>query len=173
MPDSHSGYGAPIGTVFAMDSEVGYVSPGAVGYDINCGMRLITTNLAYNEIKKYLEKLLDQLFFSVPAGVGRKGFLKVGKEEFKKLVEGGVQTLISKRGIGLKQDLEKIEEKGTINNADFSLISDDAIDRGINQLGTLGSGNHYLEIQKVEEIFDKKIADNLGIFEKNQIVIMV
>src|SRR3989338_5012366 len=94
MPDSHSGYGAPIGTVFAMDSEVGYVSPGAVGYDINCGMRLITTNLVYNEIKKYLEKLLDQLFFSVTAGVGRKGFLKVGKEEFKKLVEGGVQTLI-------------------------------------------------------------------------------
>lgn len=173
MPDTHSGYGAPIGTVFAMDADEGYVSPGAVGYDINCGMRLITTNLNYDEIKPYLEKLLDLLFSNIPAGVGRKGVLKVGKEEFKKLVEGGVQILISNRGIGWIQDLENIEERGIIDNADFSLISKEAIDRGINQLATLGSGNHYLEIQKVEEIFDKKIANDLGIFGKNQIVVMV
>src|SRR3989338_3652596 len=173
MPDAHSGYGAPIGTVFAMDTDEGYVSPGAVGYDINCGMRLITSNLNYEEIKPYLEKLLDLLFFDIPAGVGRKGFIKVGKEEFKRLVEGGVQRLISSKGIGWRKDLDNIEERGTINGADFSLISKEAIDRGINQLATLGSGNHYLEIQKVEEIFDKKIAINLGIFEKNQIVIMV
>src|SRR3989344_8332521 len=91
MPDAHSGYGAPIGTVFAMDANEGYVSPGAVGYDINCGMRLITTNLYLAEVQKFIEKLINLLFEFIPAGVGRKGFLKINREELKKLVCGGVE----------------------------------------------------------------------------------
>src|SRR3990167_8463031 len=98
MPDAHSGYGAPIGTVFAMGAEEGYVTPGAVGYDINCGMRLITTNLFYDELKPYLEKIIGLLFEYVPAGVGRKGFLKVDRDELKKLVTEGVESLVKAKG---------------------------------------------------------------------------
>ena len=173
MPDAHSGYGAPIGTVFAMDAEEGYVSPGAVGYDINCGMRLITTNLFFTEVKNYIEKLINLLFEFVPAGVGRKGFLKVNREELKKLVTDGVEYLVKAKGIGWLEDIQNIEESGKIDGADFSCISQEAVDRGINQLATLGSGNHYLEIQKVEKIFNPDIANKLGIKENNQIVIMV
>lgn len=173
MPDAHSGYGAPIGTVFAMDGDCGFISPGAVGYDINCGMRLITTNLYLSEIKPYLERLVDLLFDYVPAGVGRKGFLKVNKEELKKLVENGVSYLIKTKGMGWNKDIENIEEKGVIAEADFSSVSQEAVDRGIHQLATLGSGNHYLEIQKVDQIFDPSIASQLGINSVDQIVVMV
>lgn len=173
MPDAHSGYGAPIGTVFAMDEATGFVSPGAVGYDINCGMRLITTSLTLKEILPFLEKLVDKLFEAIPVGVGRKGFLKISKSELKQLAEEGVPYLIEKFGLGWKQDLKHIEEEGRIKGADFSKVSKAAIDRGISQLSTLGSGNHYLEIQKVAEIFDEKIARFLGIFAKNQITVMV
>ncbi len=173
MPDAHLGYGAPIGTVFAMDKDAGYVSPGAVGYDINCGVRLITTNIFYEEVKKSIEKLVDLLFEYVPAGVGRKGFLKVSREELRKLVTDGVEYLVKIKGIGWPEDIGHIEENGKIAGADFSFVSKEAVDRGINQLATLGSGNHYLEIQKVEEIFDSQVAKKLGIKKINQIVIMV
>src|SRR3989338_4491868 len=173
MADAHSGYGAPIGTVFAMDAEEGYVSPGAVGYDINCGMRLITTNLFYAELKNSIEKLINLLFDYVPAGVGRKGFLKVIREELKKLVQDGVSYLVSAKGIGWSNDIRHIEEKGKIAGADFSSVSKEAVDRGMSQLATLGSGNHYLEIQKVEKIINKDLAKELGIKEVNQIVVMV
>lgn len=172
MPDAHCGYGAPIGTVFAMDSEKGHVSPGAVGYDINCGMRLITTNLFFKEAELYIKKLVDLFFDQVPPGTGKKGFLKVNKDELKKLVEQGVPYLI-KKGIGWEKDINHIEENGKIINADFNCVSDQAIKRGIGQLATLGSGNHYLEIQKVEEIFDKETAKKWGIFDKNQITVMI
>src|SRR3989344_568042 len=173
MPDAHSGYGAPIGTVFATDAKSGFVSPGAVGYDINCGMMLITTNLFYAEIKNFLEKLLNLLFELVPAGVGRKGFLQVNRSELKKLVTEGVKYLIKSKGIGWVEDIKQIEESGNIDGADFSFVSQAAVDRGISQLATLGSGNHYLEIQKVEKIFNAKVAKALGINEINQIVVMV
>jgi len=173
MPDAHSGYGAPIGTVFAMDEKEGYVAPGAVGYDINCGMRLITTNLTIKEILPFLEKLVNKLFETIPVGIGRKGFLKINKSELAQLAEGGVPYLIEKFGLGWQEDLRHIEEEGKIKNADFSKVSKAAIDRGISQLSTLGSGNHYLEIQKVEEIFDEKVAKSLGIFAKNQITVMI
>ena len=173
MPDAHSGYGAPIGTVFAMDAEEGYVSPGAVGYDINCGMRLITTNLFYDELKNSIEKLINLLFEYVPAGVGRKGLLKVSRGELKKLVEEGVAYLASAKGIGWLKDIQQIEEKGKIAGADLSYVSKEAVERGISQLATLGSGNHYLEIQKVEKIFKQDVAKELGIKEINQIVVMV
>lgn len=172
MPDAHSGYGAPIGTVFAMKKD-GYVAPGAVGYDINCGMRLLTTNLTLKDILPFLEKLINLLFEYIPAGVGRRGFLKVNKQELKKLAEKGVPYLIYSKGIGWEKDIEKIEEKGKIENANFSSVSKEAIERGINQLATLGSGNHYLEVQKVEKIFDEKKANELGIYEKEQITVMI
>jgi tRNA-splicing ligase RtcB len=172
MPDAHSGYGAPIGTVFAMDDRNGFVAPGAVGFDINCGMRLITTNLYLKEVKPYIEKLVNKLFDAVPVGIGRKGFLKIKKDQLKRLVENGVPELL-KMGYAKNTDVANIEENGHIKNADFASLSQQAIERGIHQLATLGSGNHYLEIQKVEKIFDKKIAASLGIFEENQITVMV
>ncbi len=171
MPDAHSGYGAPIGTVFAM-KEDGFVAPGAVGFDINCGMRLITTNLTVKDITPYLEKLINLLFENIPAGVGRKGFLKVSKHQLKNIVENGVKE-IKKMGFAWEEDLKKIEENGLIKNADYSTLSQTAIERGIGQLATLGSGNHYLEIQKVDQIFDQKLAEKFGIFNKNQITVMV
>jgi len=173
MPDAHTGYGAPIGTVFAMDKDDGFVSPGAIGYDINCGMRLLTTNLTLQEVSPYLVKLVDFLFSSIPAGLGGKGFLKTNKEELKKITEEGVPYLIRSKGVGWQEDIEAIEEEGKINGADFSLVSEKAIERGLFQLATLGSGNHYLEIQKVEKIFDEKEAKNLGIFSKDQITVMI
>ena len=172
MPDAHSGYGAPIGTVFAMKEKEGYIAPGAVGYDINCGMRLILTHLTFAEVSPFLEKLVNLLFEYIPAGLGRRGFLKINKNELKKIAEEGVNYLIKEKGIGWEEDIEKIEEKGKILEADFSCVSCEAIERGISQLATLGSGNHYLEVQKVEAIFDEKWAKKLGIFA-NQITIMI
>jgi len=136
-------------------------------------MRLITTNLTIKEILPFLEKLVNKLFETIPVGIGRKGFLKISKNELRQLIEGGVSYLIGKFGLGWEQDLKHIEEEGKIKNADFSKVSKEAIDRGISQLSTLGSGNHYLEIQKVEEIFDEKVAKSLGIFAKNQITVMI
>lgn len=173
MPDAHSGYGAPIGTVFAMAGKDGFVAPGAIGYDINCGMRLITTNLTVKEVLPRIENLVNLLFDHIPPGVGRRGFLKITKNELKKITEEGVHYLIKNKELGFDEDIKFIEEEGWLKNADFSSVSEEAIERGISQMATLGSGNHYLEIQKVEEIFDKKLAKNFGIFDKNQILIMV
>lgn len=173
MPDAHSGYGAPIGTVFAMDKKDGFVSPGAVGYDINCGMRLIKTNLFEKEIISVIKELVDLLFEYVPPGVGKRGFLKINKNELKKIAEKGAVYLIKEKGLGWDEDIEKIEENGQIKNADFSSVSKEAIERGIHQIATLGSGNHYLEIQKVEKIFNKKKAKEFGFYQEGQIAIMI
>ena len=174
MPDGHWGYGFPIGGVAAFDIDNGVISPGGIGFDINCGVRLITTNLKINEVKPRLRELVNELFRAVPAGVGAKGRLKVSVSELKDLMKRGVDWCIEK-GYGWPQDRERIEEYGHIPGADPSKVSEKAISRGINQLGTLGSGNHYLEIQLVtiENIFDEKIAKTFGIREKDQIVIMV
>src|SRR3989338_5288774 len=151
MPDAHSCYGAPIGTVFAMDANQGYVSPGAVGYDINCGMRLISTNLTLKDAKDQIERLMNLLFDYIPAGIGRKGFLQINKKELGKLLTEGVGYLVKNKGIGWDKDLENIEESGKIPDADIAYVSDRAIERGLTQIATLGSGNHYLEIQRVAE----------------------
>ncbi len=172
MPDAHSGYGAPIGTVFAT-SKNGYVSPGAIGFDINCGMRLLITNLTEKEIRPYLEKLVNKLFEMIPPGVGRKGFLKVSKNQLRELVEKGVPYLVKTLGIGWEKDIESIEENGVIKGADFSCVSKRAVERGIAQLATLGSGNHYLEIQRVEKIFNKEVAKRFGIEREGQIGVMI
>lgn len=173
MPDAHSGYGAPIGTVFPMKKDQGYVAPGAVGYDINCGMRLLITKLMINDVKPKIKKLVDSLYQAVPVGVGRQGFLKVSKQQLKKLVEEGVDYLVNSLGLGWPEDIEAIEEKGKIGPASFSALSSVAIERGLKQLATLGSGNHYLEIQKVEKIYNQALAKKWGIEEIGQVTVMI
>ncbi len=174
MPDGHWGYGFPIGGVAAFDTEDGIISPGGIGFDINCGMRLITTDLKINEVKPRLKELINELFRAVPAGVGSKGVIKASVSQLKDIMKRGAEWCIE-NGYGWPQDLQRIEEGGHIPGADPSKVSEKAISRGINQLGTLGSGNHYLEIQLVttENIFDEKVAKVFGIKEKDQIVIMV
>ncbi|GIW63784.1 MAG: RNA-splicing ligase RtcB [Patescibacteria group bacterium] len=172
MPDAHSGYGAPIGSVFAAD-ESGFVFPGAIGFDINCGMRLLVTNLTAKELEPYIEKLVAKLYEMVPAGVGKKGFLSINKNQLRSLTQSGVPFLVKELGLGWAKDIEAIEERGGVQPADFEFVSDRAVARGLAQLATLGSGNHYLEIQKVEKLFDKQTAGKYSIFTKDQVVVML
>ena len=154
--------------------EGGIISPGGIGFDINCGMRLIVTTLMADEVKPKIKELVDALYKAVPAGVGCKGFVKVSKEEFKEVCEKGAQWCVE-NGYAWEEDIECIEDRGRIAWADASKVSDKAFARGFDQLGTLGSGNHYLEIQEVREgnIFDKEAAAAMGITKAGQIVIMV
>jgi tRNA-splicing ligase RtcB len=174
MPDGHSGYGFPIGGVAAMDvQEGGVISPGGIGFDINCGMRLITTNLTLEDVQPRLKEIVDRLFQRVPAGVGTHGFLKLSHNDFRDLVEKGARWCVQ-RDLGWQGDLEFTEENGCIAGADASRISDRAVERGYNQVGTLGSGNHYLEVQvaRPEDVRDKELAKKFGITIPNQIVVM-
>ncbi|MDP6779041.1 MAG: RtcB family protein [Candidatus Latescibacteria bacterium] len=173
MPDAHWGYGFPIGGVAAIDAEEGVISPGGVGFDINCGMRLLRTNLTLDEVKPHLKKLVDALFKLVPAGVGCTGFVKLSHDGFRTVVEEGAPWCVRK-GYGWEEDLELTEEGGCIAGADASKISNKAVERGFNQIGTLGSGNHYLEIQvaRPEFIRDRELAEAFGITLPNQVVVM-
>jgi tRNA-splicing ligase RtcB (3'-phosphate/5'-hydroxy nucleic acid ligase) len=174
MPDGHWGYGFPIGGVAAFDVRSGIISPGGVGYDINCGMRLIRTDLTHDEVKPYLERLMTELFRRVPAGVGAGGFVRLNRSSFEDVMVQGARWCIE-QGYGWHRDLESLEEGGRLAGADPSMVSDHAISRGINQLGTLGSGNHYLELQVIssERIFDQAIASAWGITGQEQVVVMV
>jgi tRNA-splicing ligase RtcB len=174
MPDGHFGYGFPIGGVAAMDvREGGVISPGGIGFDINCGMRLVTTNLTLDDVRPRLRQIIDRLFERVPAGVGSHGFLKISRDEFREVVEQGARWCV-RNDYGWEEDLELTEENGCIEGADASKISERAIERGYNQIGTLGSGNHYLEVQvaRPEDIRDESLAKRLGITIPNQIVVM-
>src|SRR3989441_3737241 len=174
MPDGHSGYGFPIGGVAAMDvHEGGVISPGGIGFDINCGMRLVITNLTLDDVQPHLKEIVDLLFQRVPAGVGSHGFLKISRQEFRDVVERGARWCIE-HDYGWNEDLELTEEDGCIGGADASKISERAIDRGHNQVGTLGSGNHYLEVQvaRPEDVRDKELAAKFGITIPNQVVVM-
>lgn len=173
MPDGHFGYGFPIGGVAAMDTDAGgVISPGGIGFDINCGMRLIRTNLTYKDVQPHIRKLVDRLFAAVPAGVGSAGFLKLSRREFKQVIEQGARWCV-RNGYGWNEDLEFTEDDGCTPGADASKVSERAIDRGFNQIGTLGSGNHYLEIQVVREenIFDSLLAETFGL-KSGQVVVM-
>ena len=164
MPDIHWGYGFPIGGVAAFDAEAGVVSPGGVGYDINCGVRLLRSALVAEEIAPRLSALADALFHHVPSGVGsRRRDLKLSLPEERRVLEQGARWAVS-QGYGSAADLDHIEEGGTIPGADPDLVSDRALERGRAQLGTLGSGNHFLEIQRVDKIFDAAAAEALGLF---------
>ncbi len=173
MPDGHFGYGFPIGGVAAMDVEKGgVISPGGIGFDINCGMRLVKTGLFVDEVAPRIREVTDRLFTAVPAGVGSAGFLKLSRKEFCTVIEEGARWCV-RNGYGWNEDLELTEDNGCTPGADASTVSERAIDRGFNQIGTLGSGNHYLEIQVVHEknIFDPVLADAFGL-TPGQVVIM-
>jgi len=174
MPDGHWGYGFPIGGVAAFDPEEGVISPGGIGFDINCGMRLVTTNLTYRDVEPKLKPLVNLLFEKVPTGVGAKGFLRITENQFKEIMIHGAKWCVE-NGFGWKEDIKRIEEYGCIKGADPSKVSDKAIRRGLKQMGTLGSGNHYLEVQMVtaDNIFHPEIAKRFGITKPDQIVVMV
>ncbi len=173
MPDGHWGYGFPIGGVAAMDPITGVISPGGIGFDINCGMRLVLTNLTEEEVRPRLPELVDHLFARIPTGVGCTGFVRCSRTEFRKVLEQGSRWALGK-GYAWPEDLEMTEEGGCFAGADADACSDKAIERGYDQIGTLGSGNHYCEVQvaRPENVFDRELAAAFGITIPNQVVIM-
>ncbi|UCE84546.1 MAG: RtcB family protein, partial [Deltaproteobacteria bacterium] len=173
MPDAHWGYGFPIGGVAAVDPRSGVISPGGIGFDINCGMRLVRTNLTWAEVEPNLPRLVDALAARVPAGVGSRGFVRLGRDEFRDVLRDGARWAV-RQGYGIPLDLEYTEGGGCLAGADPKHVSDRAIERGYRQLGTLGSGNHYLEIQvlRPDGIFDEKLARAFGLELPEQVVVM-
>ncbi len=174
MPDGHWGYGFPIGGVAAFRSDAGVISPGGIGFDINCGMRLLRTNLTEAEVRPKLRELIGELFEAVPSGVGCKGFVHLSESEFRRVMIEGAGWCVA-GGYGWPEDLERIEGHGCLPGADPAHVSDRAITRGMDQLGTLGSGNHYLEIQVIrpEGIHDAEVAAVLGVDQPGQICVML
>ena len=174
MPDSHFGYGFPVGGVAAMDLKEGVISPGGLGFDLNCGMRLLTTNLTLKEVKPKIKELVHCLYKLVPPGVGARTPLRLSNSQIDEISVKGVKWCVE-NGYGWKNDEKKIEEHGAISGALPEKISDKAKSRGRNQLGTLGSGNHYLEVQFVSagQIYNEESAKAFGIHDKDQICIMV
>jgi len=164
LPDGHEGYGFPVGGVAAMDAEEGMISPGGVGYDINCGVRLLRSNLTEQAVRSKLKDLVTDLFSSIPSGVGSKGAVKLTHSELDEVLVNGVNWAID-HGYGSSDDSSVCEENGQIQNADPNAVSDKARKRGAPQLGSLGSGNHFLEVQKVAEIHDEEAANRMGIKE--------
>ncbi len=173
LPDGHEGYGFPIGGVAATDYDEGVISPGGVGYDINCGVRLITTNMTEQDIRPKLADLTSVIFRNVPCGLGsrRKDF-RVTVHELDRLLLDGVQWVID-QGLGWAEDAEHCEEKGCMENANPDKVSTTAKNRGLTQIGTLGSGNHFLEIQKVDKIFNPEVAKVFGIEHEGQVTVMI
>jgi tRNA-splicing ligase RtcB (3'-phosphate/5'-hydroxy nucleic acid ligase) len=173
MPDGHWGYGFPIGGVAAMDPDHGVISPGGIGFDINCGMRLVRTSLMFDDVRDRIGDLVDALYKRVPAGVGARGLMKLNDADFRAVAEHGARWCVE-HGYGRPEDLEHTEERGAIAGADAERVSPRAMERGRQQVGTLGSGNHYLEIQvlKPENVFDAPAAAAMGLNIPNQVVIM-
>ncbi|MGQ9467282.1 MAG: RtcB family protein [Anaerolineae bacterium] len=171
MPDFHEGYGFPIGGVAAMDVQTGVISPGGVGYDINCGVRLLASHLEQEEIAPYLRDLTNALYRACPSGVGEPGRIRISPRELDELVVEGARWAL-KRGQAREEDLAHTEEEGTLPGADPSKVSARARERGGDQIGSLGAGNHFLEIDVVEEIYDPEVARAFGLWE-NQIVVQI
>lgn len=171
MPDIHEGYGFPIGGVAAMNAETGIISPGGIGYDINCGVRLLLTDLSSDLLKTKVGEFGRKLFRAIPSGAGRGGGLVLDKNELDEVLRFGMEWTF-KRGYAEKIDLEHVESGGILSNADLSAVSDKAKKRGADQLGTMGAGNHFVEVDRVEDIYDEGAAKILGIF-RNQTAIMV
>ncbi|MGH9203818.1 MAG: RtcB family protein, partial [Vicinamibacterales bacterium] len=172
MPDIHWGYGFPVGGVAAFDVEDGIISPGGIGFDVNCGVRLLRTNLTEAEVRPKLTTLVDTLFQTVPSGVGIGGHVKVGMGEIDEVLSNGARWAVGK-GFGRSQDLDVIEAGGALGRADPEAVSANAKKRGRGQVGTLGSGNHFLEVQVVDEIFDAAAADTMRITDLGQIVVFI
>ncbi len=172
MPDAHQGYGFPIGGVATFDMDEGVISPGGVGYDINCGVRLLRTDYSEGDIQEKRKALLAEIFREVPAGVGRGGITRLSRNVLIDVCAEGAEWAVE-NGFGKKEDLIRTEEYGKMKAADPSCLSHRAVERGIPQLGTLGAGNHFLEIQKVSEIFDQQVANVFGISSEGQILVMI
>jgi len=164
MPDIHQGYGLPVGGVVATDARSGVVSPGAIGFDINCGVRLLKTALGVDDIAARLEPLVDALYQAIPTGVGSKGSLTLDRDALDGVLAGGARWAVEK-GYGVREDLGRIESDGCLPGAAPSSVSDHARERGKRQLGSLGSGNHFLEVQTVETVYDPRAAETLGLHE--------
>lgn len=171
MPDVHEGYGFPIGGVAATKYPDGVISPGGIGYDINCGVRLLKSQHSVKDFLNYSEPLSKEIYKQVPSGVGRAGFLKLSFKELDKVLQKGVPWALEE-GYAVEDDIEYIESKGTIPNANSDKVSNHAKERGSDQLGTMGAGNHFVEIDKVAKIFDAEIANAYGLFQ-NQIVFLI
>ena len=171
MPDAHQGYGMSIGGVAAFDLDNGVISPGCVGFDIDCSVRLLRTNLIEKDIKGKEKQISNQLFRDIPSGVGKKGRIRLSTEELREVLNEGAQWAV-KKGYGKKEDYLHTEEEGKMKEANPENVSERAIQRGMPQLGSLGAGNHFLEVQVVEKIYDEKIAKIFGI-KKGQITIMI
>ncbi|MDP4117330.1 MAG: RtcB family protein, partial [Bacteroidota bacterium] len=172
MPDVHWGYGFPIGGVAAIDYDTGVVSPGGVGYDINCGVRLAVTNLKFNDVKSKIPNLINTLYANIPVGVGaRSAIKKISKDELKRLLSVGSNWAVN-NGMGIDSDIEFTEENGVFKNCSSDFISDKAFERGLDQVGTLGAGNHFIELGIVNEIYNESAASVLGLFN-NQIILLI
>ncbi|OGF13178.1 MAG: RNA-splicing ligase RtcB [Candidatus Eisenbacteria bacterium RBG_16_71_46] len=171
MPDAHWGYGLPVGGVVATDPEEGVISPGAVGYDIGCGVRLLRSRLTRAELAPLVERLADALFRNVPCGVGSSGAVRVAPRELERVLRDGAGWAVQ-RGFGTAGDLEHCEEGGVLEGADPDAVSQAAHQRGRGQLGTLGSGNHFLEVQEVEQVYDERAAAALGI-ARGEVTVMI
>ncbi|MHB8371531.1 MAG: RtcB family protein [Thermoplasmataceae archaeon] len=172
MPDIHWGYGFPIGGVAAFDYEEGIVSPGGVGYDINCGVTLINTGMSLDQVNPKKKALLDKIFSMVPSGMNKSRDIKLNSAQISEVLQSGIKWAID-NGYANKKDMQKTEENGSSEMADSSKVSQDAISRGQSQLGTIGSGNHFLEIQKVDTIFDSDISGSFGIKGSNDVMVMI
>ncbi|HUY70340.1 MAG TPA: RtcB family protein [Candidatus Baltobacteraceae bacterium] len=171
MPDGHEGYGFPVGGVAAFDANDGIVSPGVVGYDINCGVRLIKSNLFEKDMKPKISQVMDSIFKNVPSGVGSRINLGLTQADMDTVSVEGASYVIDK-GYGFKEDINRIEEGGVLEGADMEAVSPMARKRGVHELGTLGAGNHFLEVQKVEKIFDQRLAKAFGL-EEGMVTIMI
>ena len=172
MPDIHWGYGFPVGGVAAMDVEEGVISPGGIGYDINCGVRLLRTDLTEKQVRPRLKELLDQIFRDVPAGFGGEGLIRISRADLRQVMLKGAHWTVE-HGYGWADDLAHTEATGRLDMPDPDVITEKAIERGKDQLGTLGGGNHFLEIQVVDEIYDPIAAQAMGITQVGQVTIMI
>ncbi|MCD1293973.1 RNA-splicing ligase RtcB [Methanocella sp. CWC-04] len=171
MPDAHIGYGFPIGGVAAFDLDTGVISPGGVGFDINCGVRLLKSDLKVEDIRKDADNLIERLYHNVPSGLGSESKLRVSDTVLNEVFEKGARWAVE-NGYGVKADLEHCEENGEMKGANFAKVSKKAHERGRSQLGTLGSGNHFLEIQYVEKIYDEQVAKAFGL-EEGKVTVMI
>lgn len=172
LPDMHWGYGLPMGSVAAFDAEQGIISSGLCGFDINCGINLIRTNLTEKQVREKIKELVSALYDAVPVGVGSKGKLRLTDNELEEVMVNGLKWAVDK-GYGIEDDIKNTEENGMMKGAEPSKVSDMAKKRGKPQLGTLGAGNHFLEIQRVDEIYDEVQAKKWGLNEKGQVLIML
>src|SRR5262249_41992369 len=172
MPDIHWGYGFCIGGVCATDpADGGVISPGGVGYDINCGVRLVRSNLFLRDVKPHLKQLIEELFRQVPTGVGKSGKYRFDRKELRHIMAEGPRYLV-KRGLAAERDIDFTEAHGRLDDAEPDFVSDRALERGAEQCGTLGSGNHFLEVQVVDAVFDEPAAQVMGL-AKDMVCVMI